>query len=580
MSRIKYMLTFGLFVLSLSVMAQKGPGGVGGNEDEKSEDQPLNVLWLRADRVNAADNTPVDEWTDQSGYDFTAVKARASKEGPVFRENMLNGFPWLHFSLDNFLIIPDNDLLDGGDGLSIFVVADYDRSTRGMWDKDQNKTLVCKRRHWNGWSHVPEVTKDDAGLQHAYELRFEYDSTLNPEKDSVFVIAYINGNLPDGSGQDVFTDPAETSDPEKAYLINYNYSGLEGSEGGRIRVNGVSTKHPNRGELNPNPILVGNIINSNADLYIGAAQLDPPGNYGYSESFDDPFPEATEQSLMEGGIAEVIIYRNALNPAQIRIIEHYLTVKYGLDYMDEKVYSNGDFKYDLIGIGTDDGINLQNLSGSGAFSLEAVSESFESPGEYVFAGHNNLPIELSNEGFSEENIYGWNRSWWIEKSGNTDIIVYFDFIESGLIMATISNYRLAYRASADNEYQLIDLVPRKRLRSLYFEVPDGKLNNGEYTLAYIQDNTNVPNNDLSSAIILFPNPSTDKVHLQFQDEITGELEIVLMDCTGRMLNHWTGLKNEFDYFNTLNLGDLSAGTYFFHLRISGNNVIKPIIKKY
>jgi hypothetical protein len=285
---------------------------------------------------------------------------------------------------------------------------------------------------------------------------------------------------------------------------------LEGSEGGRIRVNGLSTKQPNRGELNPNPILVGDIINSNADLYIGAAQLDPPGNYGFSDSFDDPFPEATEQALMEGGIAEVIIYREALTPAEVKIVEHYLGVKYGIEFEEPLYYTNSEYKYDVIGIGTADGIQIHSFGKAGAFSLEAVTETFESAEEYLFAGHDNLPIELSNEGFSEDNILGWNRSWWMEKNGEISAKIFFDFIEAGMRMESVSDYRFAYRSSMDETFQLLDLPARKQLRSLYFEIPSNQLQNGIYTLAYLEESTNVNSINISDNIDIYPNPADTK----------------------------------------------------------------------
>lgn len=562
----KAFLAWMVFIVPFSLFAQYGAGGVGGNEDEKDETQPLQVLWLKADNLDLDDGDPVTEWPDASGYGFDATPGRPGNDAPVFRTSKLNGYPLVHFDLNNFFIIPDEEELDGGEGLSIFVVSQYDRSTRGMWDKDQNKTLVCKRRHWNAWSHVPEIPKDAAGLQHAYELRFEYDTTMTPEKDSVFVVAYINGNLPDGSGQDVFTDPLETSDPSIPYLIHYNYSGLEGSEGGRLTVNGISTKHPNRGELNPNPTLVGDLIDSDADLYIGAAELTPPGNYGYSDNFEDPFPEATEQALMEGGIAEVIMYRQGLNPTEISIVEHYLAAKYGLPMQRTMSFSNATHFHDLIGVGTENGTDLQTFSASGAFSIEAEASSLESAGEYLFAAHNKAEIEMSSEGFEGVSAQGWSREWYMQKSGSLDVRLNFDFIKAGLKLEDIRNYRLAFRSTPEENYTLLDLQPQKQLRTVYFELSDEEIQDGYYTIAYRSESTGLQSEYFSENLSFYPNPATSTLTVNLDAEITGSIDISFYDLTGRKCLQISGRKSDFFWEKSISISNLSAGVYLLKTR--------------
>lgn len=54
------------FVTFLPILGQTGPGGVGC-EDGPEENQPWNVLWLKADALDYENGDIVGTWEDQSG---------------------------------------------------------------------------------------------------------------------------------------------------------------------------------------------------------------------------------------------------------------------------------------------------------------------------------------------------------------------------------------------------------------------------------------------------------------------------------------------------------------------------------
>ncbi|MCB0588259.1 MAG: DNRLRE domain-containing protein [Phaeodactylibacter sp.] len=119
-----------------------GPAGIGAS-DNSIAGQPENALWLKADGIEgASDGSQILEWKDLSGNGNDAYNTyveggnnaipntgESQKPAPTYLENALNGKPVLQFGLPDgsgqttrSLIIDDADNLDGGAGISLFVV--------------------------------------------------------------------------------------------------------------------------------------------------------------------------------------------------------------------------------------------------------------------------------------------------------------------------------------------------------------------------------------------------------------------------------------------------------------------------
>lgn len=185
----------------------EGPGGVGFANLSR-ENQPELSLWLRAhDIVDIADGAKVNEWPDVSGNenhahnDETAVDTNIPntgenwKEAPSFVANGLNNWPVLHFGNiagtegDNkLLVVNDADNLDGGAGLSIF--------------------MVVKRNQMYGDFAAIFQKRDirNQPAQAAYVI--EMDGGANPNKMQ-FVIA-----------RDIFLKSMDEFNAEDYYIIN------------------------------------------------------------------------------------------------------------------------------------------------------------------------------------------------------------------------------------------------------------------------------------------------------------------------------------------------------------------------
>ncbi|MCB0482369.1 MAG: T9SS type A sorting domain-containing protein [Flavobacteriales bacterium] len=92
--RIKSTITFVLMLAMYHVsVSQTGPGGVGSST--------TNVLWLEADNISSlVDGDDITTWADGSGNSNDLSQSNASFK-PVYKTNILNGFPAVRFNKSN-----------------------------------------------------------------------------------------------------------------------------------------------------------------------------------------------------------------------------------------------------------------------------------------------------------------------------------------------------------------------------------------------------------------------------------------------------------------------------------------------
>ncbi|HKL09140.1 MAG TPA: hypothetical protein VJ896_10225, partial [Bacteroidales bacterium] len=104
-------------LLSMSLYAQKGPGGVGNFDG--SDGEPMLVLWLLPDSLGLSNGDDVLNWTDYSGNsnDLSALVSTS----PVFRETAINGHDYVEFSKSNNRIIR-NSFNMPADALAVYMV--------------------------------------------------------------------------------------------------------------------------------------------------------------------------------------------------------------------------------------------------------------------------------------------------------------------------------------------------------------------------------------------------------------------------------------------------------------------------
>jgi hypothetical protein len=583
-----------LLALCMTLFAQTGPGGIGGHENDIEAGSPVHALWLRANDLNYADGDFVTRWPDASGYNHAAVPGLEGKQGIIFQRDRINGHPWVRFQGINYLRIANHEVLDGGEGFGIFVVVKRDSLLADTYNCNSTNcaptsNLVTKRAHWNAWSHVTGIPMDAGGLQHAYELRWEQVRAADEafHIDTMAITAYMNGNLPDGAGADVFASIRDSKEIEAPYLISYCYSNHEESYGSFVRINAMQSNRPGRNEGNPNPIRVGPVVQSSKDLWLGGAQYDPPGAFGAGDD-RETCPTCTETGLLQGAIAEVILFKGTLWHTHVFIIENYLSLKYGLPIDTVKYYHDDAFTHDMVGIGNEFGDDKKHrMSTSHALTIEEMNESLNAPRNYLFAAHDGEPTDWVTEGL--ENYSGtqrWGRTWKVKKMGDVDIRMSFNFITAELNLSTssanVARHRLAYRENPEDPFTILpEPAPTRQLRTLHFEVPNELIKDGYYTVVFgYEEGTNVHLPDeIANSLEVFPSPASDLLTIRFHDDHIGSLTMRLVDIAGREVMTVTDQKVDAFYEHTLDVSRLQNGIFFLEFTINGHQAVKRVIKQ-
>ncbi|ADR21347.1 hypothetical protein MATR_10240 [Marivirga tractuosa] len=241
------------------------------------------------------------------------------------------------------------------------------------------------------------------------------------------------------------------------------------------------------------------LLNRVSDLFIGTFE---PGDTRY----------------FNGDVAEIILYRDALNGAERLIVENYLAEKYDLtitnDIFGEYVDFDSDYFNDFRAIGTSNGTDKKSESGfSDAFQIREANGGLDTNLEFFALGHNDAVAH--SDGVIADlgaNITSrWGKDFYLENSqnnvidnGESDMDIIFDFGTAGFTLGSPSNYVLLYRSANSGNYervfansygvengdQLVVNVPGNRIKSGFYTVGLGDqlisrtwyvLKNGDWT---------------------------------------------------------------------------------------------------
>lgn len=392
------------FCVSLNLLSQTGPAGVGSSA--------TNVFWLKADKgtsstVNA---TPISYWNDQSGNTVNVTQTVTAQQ-PSFATNVLNGFPGIEF--DNTsgsaqadrMYAPDNAILDNTPGYSFF-------TTIKMNNIGTDARCIISKR-------------------------------TAVDTDEAFMLFFWNSNYfyldVDGLGDRLNTSPA-TYTTNTGYIIDAIYDG-------------------------------GLTLNDRSKIYEGetlrktakeTSTLVPdkasPLNVGCTHQSDArPFG---------GYISEVIIYTVTVNDAQRIIINNYLSAKYNIalasnDKYDGDNSGNGDYDFEVAGIGKESSGSNTSFSASVSGGLTISHNSGLDNGDYILAGHAtalNTNISTDVGGMTGTNNARWLRIWYIDvtnTSTNINTNIEFDMSDGGMGSFTLgphTNYVLLYRSGQSGNW--------------------------------------------------------------------------------------------------------------------------------
>lgn len=191
-----------------------------------------------------------------------------------------------------------------------------------------------------------------------------------------------------------------------------------------------------------------------------------------------------------GDIAEIIVYKTALNTPQRNIVENYLKAKYNLAVDGANYYQGYAATYinDIVGIGSTSSTVKQaaTQTTSGGLWLSEANNSLTGTA-FLMAGHNgattadavtDLPTGFTNH---------WTREWYLRKTNSLDAQLTFDFADAGRTAPTSANgYALFYRNATTGTYSVVNTSATvlQNGDQISFTVPNAFLQNGYYTIGY------------------------------------------------------------------------------------------------
>jgi len=233
---------------------------------------------------------------------------------------------------------------------------------------------------------------------------------------------------------------------------------------------------------------------------------------------------------LKGGIAEVYKFSRVLNSAEQIIIANYMAAKYNIsltvnDFYNEDNSGNGNYDYDVAGIGRVDATNLHDDS-QGTGMVRVLNPTNLDDDEFLMWGHDNGVAEATNIIDVPLGVIArFDRVWRVSERNASnassvnvgDIDMQWDL--SGLNAVTPSDLRLLI--DTDNDGLFADETPIAGAVSLggniygFIKVPGGTAgirNNRRFTLATV-DKIQTP---LPVELISFEaNANEDKVDLEW-----------------------------------------------------------------
>lgn len=399
---------FVFFIVSIgSSFAQTGPGGVGSSANTS--------LWLKADAGTSTttNGTAVSTWNDNSGNANHASQATANQQ-PIYTSGLINGMPALFFDNigspgNDLMTVNDADNLDNTAGLTILTV------TRPISiDNSSARAIVSKRV--------------DVGNNQSYTIFYYTSNHINID---------IEGN------DNRFSTPA-TFVGGRDYVFSVLFDGSQ-TAANRVKTYLNETLDVTATETGAT------ISNFASPVVIGSMNVGDGRPFG-------------------GYIAEVIIYRKALNAAERIIAHNYLFAKYGLNSTSipatiNDVYAgdeptNGNYDYEVCGVGRESSGTSGLVSSAVSGGIDITAASGYDIGDYLMFGHASgaNSSQLSDVGGMTGTANArWSRIWYFDltnTSTNQIVNLFFDMSDAGtpVVPVTASNYVLLYRAGQSGNW--------------------------------------------------------------------------------------------------------------------------------
>jgi hypothetical protein len=162
-------------------------------------------------------------------------------------------------------------------------------------------------------------------------------------------------------------------------------------------------------------------------------------------------------SFLDGDVAEIIVYGEALNNARRILVENYLQAKYNDSTVDDVTISNdryagdtaanGDYDLNVAGIGRE--IDGDNGEAHSAGMILKDAGFLQDDGDYLIMGHKVASNTWTSSDCPSGVSQRWAREWYLHRTdvnnNGGNVTVAFDFGESGLGSTPAGDYTLLKR---------------------------------------------------------------------------------------------------------------------------------------
>ena len=399
-------ILFLIFLCRLT-FAQTGPGGVDNSTN--------NVLWLKANAGTSTttNSVAVSSWIDQSGNANNVAQPTANLQ-PLYMTNIINGYPCILFDnnsgTNDKLQGKNSTTLDGTRGYTFFMV-----SRQQVLD-GAARTIISKRQ--------------TVGVNESFMQFYQTSNEINTDID--------------GNGDRYTTTAAASFSINTNYIIDQLYDGT--------LAQASRCKTYIGGTLNVTSSETSTIVpNYNSPLLIGST-------------------DTSDGRPLGGYIAELIVYRRALNNAERYIVDNYLSSKYNITiandlYAGDNV-GNGSYYMDVAGIGTDATGSNTAFATTRSAGLGITQNSGFGNGDYIMVGHKTVTNGLDSSDIG--GIAGgtftarWSRIWyWDIRDAAPSLTanISFDLVAGGFSPSpnagTAANYKLIYRSGQSGSWTMV-----------------------------------------------------------------------------------------------------------------------------
>ncbi|WP_340114992.1 DUF7507 domain-containing protein [Maribellus mangrovi] len=320
-----------------------------------------------------------------------------------------------------------------------------------------------------------------------------------------------------------------------------------------------------------------------------------------------------------GEIPEIIYYPSALSVDDQKKVESYLDLKYGISmgnnrnaalYVNsggQSIYIGTTYKYDIFGVGKDDGSGLEQSSSnsmntgsgngtgqSGKCNIQIAGAASLDDGDFLIIGNDGGALSEQTTGLptSLSGYLRLGRQWKVKRTGDLTNNFIFDLNGLSLIGSASSDFKLIVDVDGDGDFttgtvtEYNGIYVNNTLTFLALDLPDGSvftlvtgLGNPDWT--FTKETTSTSYSQVNEALIykltLSNTGNVDISNIQLDDP--GSLNPIIFPNTNEDANS-DGLLNPGEvwtavYPHPVTQADLDAGSYTNIATASGSSAVGP-----